>query len=321
MLEPYRRTNVRRVKVAILDTGLDRTHADIGAQWSTRIRDVKNWVHGENGDIDRDGHGTHGAALLMKIAPEAHIFVARVARDTNNLRAENVAKVCHDLYIILDFVKGIDSPLQAIMHASDEWKVDIISMSFGFPQYYTSIERAISHAVRQNIIVFAAASNSGANRKIAFPASLSNGVIRINSADGRGAGSRYNPPPLAQEYNFSVLGESVLSAWPTKPGRAVEKRKSGTSTSTPIAAAIAALILEFERQMKKQSPESKVLHRERLQSLEGMRAIFSHMSEPKDGYSYVVPWNLLDSGRGREHVAGQLTEIMYKRFGPDSECP
>ncbi|KAF6240481.1 hypothetical protein HO173_001149 [Letharia columbiana] len=70
-------------------------------------------------------------------------------------------------------------------------------MSFGFLRWYHSIEKAIDRAASENIIVFASASNSGANRKIAFPASYPR-VICINSADGSGARSRYNFPPSLQ---------------------------------------------------------------------------------------------------------------------------
>lgn len=86
-------------------------------------------------------------------------------------------------------------------------------MSFGFPQRYRSIERAIERASIKDVVMFAAASNGSANRNIAFPASSSR-VICINSADGFGARSRYNPPSLSTSHNFAVLGEAVSSAWP-----------------------------------------------------------------------------------------------------------
>ena len=88
------------MKIAILDTGLDRAHPDIDARWSSRVRGVRSWVNGEDGDIDRHGHGTHGAALLMRIAPEAYIYVARIARDSNTLNSGNIAKVCHDSCLV-----------------------------------------------------------------------------------------------------------------------------------------------------------------------------------------------------------------------------
>ena len=185
-------------------------------------------------------------------------------------------------------------------------------MSFGFPRRYVSIEKAIDRASNKNIIMFAAAHNSGANRKIAFPASSSSRVICINSADGSGARSRYNPSPLSSSHNFSVLGEAVSSAWPIMLGAGAEKRQSGTSTSTPVAAAIAALVLEFAQQ-----PLVQISHAARLKSLEGMREIFSFMSESKDGYNCIVPWKLLDNEVGRARVAFRISDILYKVFGAE----
>lgn len=294
LLEPYRKDRMRRVKIAILDTGIDRTHPRIEAQWNKRVKDAKSWIDGEGGDRDTCGHGTHNTSLLMKVAPEALIYVARVVKDySGSLNDENVAK--------------------AIVHATDEWKVDIITMSFGYPRRYTHIERAINLASNKDILMLAAAANSGANRKIAFPASSSR-VICINSADGRGARSRYNPPPHPTSHNFSVLGEAVPSAWPRGLNDSPEKRNSGTSTSTPIAAAIAALILEFAKQ-----PNLHISHHARLNSLESMKEIFARMSEEKDGYRFLVPWKLLDEEVGRNHVASRISDILLNFFGAEHD--
>ena len=85
---------MRRVKIAILDTGIDRSHGKIGAQWDRRVKGTKSWIINEDADVDRCGHGTHGAALLMRIAPEAHIYVARIAKDrTSPLDPDSVAQV------------------------------------------------------------------------------------------------------------------------------------------------------------------------------------------------------------------------------------
>lgn len=108
-----------------------------------------------------------------------------------------------------------------------------------------------------------------AERKIAFPASYPR-VICINSADGSGARSRYNPPPESTSHNFSVLGKAGSSAWPIGFGEGAEKRQWGTSTSTPIAAAIAALVLELAKQLK-----LDISHDVRLKTLEDLGEMFS----------------------------------------------
>lgn len=73
-----------KVKVAILDTGVDLEDSFIrGAK--DRIRDCKNWAD-DREDLDEhhqvhdaSGHGTHVAALLLKTAPEADVYIGRIA--------------------------------------------------------------------------------------------------------------------------------------------------------------------------------------------------------------------------------------------------
>ena len=88
-----------RVKIAVLDTGIDWSDSYIrGAK--DRIEGWKNWTDDrQDQDIkqqvyDSSGHGTHVAALLLKTAPEAKIYVSRVA-DQNGIMtsAEKIAEV------------------------------------------------------------------------------------------------------------------------------------------------------------------------------------------------------------------------------------
>lgn len=86
------------VRIAILDSGIDINHPDIIAR-EERIRDVRSWVNGLNGesawkDGDILGHGTHTTSLLLDCAPQhAGIYVARVA-STDLSDASQIAKVC-----------------------------------------------------------------------------------------------------------------------------------------------------------------------------------------------------------------------------------
>lgn len=87
-----------------------------------------------------------------------------------------------------------------------------------------------------------------------------------------------------------------------------------TSTSTPIAAAIAALVLELAKQLK-----LDISHDVRLKTLEDMREMFSYMSEQKDGYEFIVSWQLLGKQVGRDKVAFRKLDILYKFFGAEDD--
>ncbi|KAJ5364599.1 uncharacterized protein N7496_010312 [Penicillium cataractarum] len=73
------------VRIAILDSGLDPENPFLVEDQqcaNPRIKDARSFVHGtESHDIrDEIGHGTHALGLLLKAAPGAEIYVARIAR-------------------------------------------------------------------------------------------------------------------------------------------------------------------------------------------------------------------------------------------------
>jgi hypothetical protein len=86
------------VRIAVLDTGCDDNapfflHPDHGP----RLKEWKDWVDESDQPEDCHGHGTHLVSLVMKIAPETHIFVARIAKSPDELlnASENAAKVSY----------------------------------------------------------------------------------------------------------------------------------------------------------------------------------------------------------------------------------
>ncbi|KUJ11431.1 subtilisin-like protein, partial [Mollisia scopiformis] len=227
------------VKIAILDTGIDIGHPYFAADQAgkpseRRIKSCEDFLDPKGAAQDVCGHGTHCVGLLRKVAPEADIYVARVAKDFDeSLDPEVVARAI----------------LRACRDKKDEngirnWNVDIITLSFGFYEMSKVVQKAIQEALWKPVLIFAAASNNGTQKRVTFPAWLT-GVICVHSAMANGAASLFNPdasPPR----NFSILGENLKSAWIRSPGNPnAEKVMSGTSMATPIAAGVAALVLEF----------------------------------------------------------------------------
>lgn len=91
----------RRVRVAIIDTGVDMGHIDIQAAAANgQIVKVCDWVDGREGVEDEnigdfEGHGTHIASVILDMAPHVDLYIARVTkqRELFDGEAENVAKV------------------------------------------------------------------------------------------------------------------------------------------------------------------------------------------------------------------------------------
>jgi subtilisin family serine protease len=68
------------VRIAVLDTGVDLAHRFIqGAKKHNRIKLIESFVEGVKGTQDLHGHGTHIAALLLEIAPDAQLYIAKIA--------------------------------------------------------------------------------------------------------------------------------------------------------------------------------------------------------------------------------------------------
>lgn len=92
-------TDAPRIKIAMLDTGIDWNDPYIlGA--SDRIQGWMNWADDRQEADERKkvhdafGHGTHVAALLLKTSPESVLYVGRVA-DANGctITPEKIAEV------------------------------------------------------------------------------------------------------------------------------------------------------------------------------------------------------------------------------------
>jgi subtilisin family serine protease len=94
-------------RIAILDTGIDFRHELVlKYKNSKQITATKSWIQGRPGTVDDDGHGTHAAMLLLKVAPQAELYVAKVFNDQSNVTKEHIAR--------------------AILWAVNQWEVNVL---------------------------------------------------------------------------------------------------------------------------------------------------------------------------------------------------
>jgi hypothetical protein len=210
-------------------------------------------------------------------------------------------------------------------------------MSFGLGKHQTEIEDAVKEAAySKSIIIFAAASNNGGNYAVTYPARYDD-VICIFSTDGLGNSSSCNPTPMKHSsMHFATLGEAVPSAWPipvTEFKAAEEdcegmaetscatlekehqqqaetsvltRRMTGTSFATPIAAGVAACILEFSLLNGMNDDQYRMLRCRR-----GMQAVFfKELVEERRGLHYIHPWRLFNTIRNEETILTLMTECL-----------
>lgn len=235
------------VVVAVVDTGVDFTHADLdGNIWRNAdeivgngidddgngyVDDVLGWdfVGHDNNPMDTNGHGTHVAGTIAAehdgvgitgVAYNAQIMPVRVLGSSGSGSNLGVA--------------------DGIRYAADNG-ADVINLSLGSNSYNSSIEAAVRYATEQGSIVVMAAGNNGYSQP-GYPArfatqwGLSVGAVdrsrRIASFSNRaGWDSR-----LQHVVAPGVGIESIL------PGNDYASI-SGTSMAVPHVAGVVALML------------------------------------------------------------------------------
>ncbi|KAM4059852.1 subtilase family protein [Hirsutella rhossiliensis] len=221
LLAEYRPGQVRaeqRLKVAILDSGIDLNHP--GFAQEDRIKKTKSWVGG-NVD-DTDGHGTHIAGLILELTQNVDLYIAKITTSRDRLESQ------------------VEKIATAIDYARTKWKVNMMSLSFGFEKPVERIKVELDKCICDSIIIFAAASNDCANSPATYPAAHGQ-ILSIHSAS---AGKRHNCVRSAKDVEFVTVGECLESSWPSRDGQ-VKKYMSGTSFATPVAVSIAAFMLGY----------------------------------------------------------------------------
>ena len=307
------RSSGAKWSIAVLDTGLDSNLPSLkGAIKCKRIKVVKSFVPGDASTMDEYGHGTHVASLLLQVAPRAQVLVLKIAKTEVILSTESIADVsgdCPTSEIILNMCR------KAINYAANELRVDIITMSFGLDRENGQIQAAIRNAFFKNILMFAAASNSGGNLEVKYPARKDE-VICVYATDGSGNAFKKNPNNLtSSSLHFATLGVGVKSSWPKslhnpplQIGEASERRQTGTSFATPILAGIAACIIEFAIV---QNLSDELL--EVLKSRQGMqKTLLKLMVDDtlRSGLHYIHPWKMFEKERDDKLIVDIMTDNL-----------
>ncbi|PNP58964.1 hypothetical protein THARTR1_01212 [Trichoderma harzianum] len=231
---------------------------------------------------DEIGHGTLVAELILRLAPEATLCVAKVAV-AKTMPEEDTQLISRAIYWAL------------------QQDVDIISLPLGLDLLDPELDHAIKKATEVGKILIAAAGNGGLNMLRAYPASNRN-VLCIHASDGKGKEGGISPNAWDNDDNFMTLGVDISLNWRDTP-----IVKSGTSFATAVAAAIAADVLAII------SPVVSKDHRKCLRSSDGMRLMFRLLSAKADnGYSYLAPWNLWGKCKSDELIRELILDTLKR---------
>jgi subtilisin family serine protease len=210
--------------IAVLDTGMQRTHADLDG---IHVVSPFNEITGTT-DV-RDGHG-HGTHVIGEIAAETNngLGIAGIAPGVSIMPVKVLADNGSGSFS--DILDGID---WARTHGAN-----VISMSLGGPLPAATVaafQPTFDAAYAAGITIVAAAGNNG-NGTISYPAAFDHvlSVAATDNADRHASFSNSNA-----FVDLSAPGVSILST--TIDGG--YGRMSGTSMSTPHVAAVAGLIL------------------------------------------------------------------------------
>jgi len=208
------------ITVAILDTGIDRTHPDLSANY----RDGTSFVPDEPGPEDGNGHGTHCAGTIaaaingagvVGVAPAASLYAVKVLSSSGSGNWSWL-------------IAGID---WCIKH-----RIRVLSMSLGGPSAPSALEAMCDLAWQRGLLLLAAAGNTGATSSpgVGVPARYPN-VIAVSAIDGANTIAPFSS--RGPEVELCAPGVQVLS---TLPGGGHGKM-SGTSMACPHASGTAAV--------------------------------------------------------------------------------
>jgi parallel beta-helix repeat protein len=243
-------------RIAIIDTGIDYTHSDLGGCFGPgcKVEDGWDFVNKDADPMDDNGHGTHCAGIaasegeLKGVAPNATLYAYKV------LNSEGGG---WDSDIIAAIERAVDPNQDG--NISDH--VDVISMSLGVDFFWfedcyeVGSSLPSDNAVEAGVVVVAAAGNSGesgyktiiapacARKVIAVSASDKSDKIAYFSSKGPTKDFRIKPDVTAPGHY--ICSAQWDSAWAGKECYDNEHVNiSGTSMATPHVAGTSALIIQ-----------------------------------------------------------------------------
>ncbi len=249
-LYPYRGTGYT---VAVLDTGIDYRHPDLGGGFGNGRKVVAGWdfVNNDADPMDDNGHGTHLAGIVASgnaatpgVAPEANLVALKVLDANMNGSWTN-----------------IDSALQWVINHKTQYNIVAVNLSLGSGNYtsnpYALLDNDFSTLKNLGVFTAVAAGNRyysfNSQQGLSYP-SISPDVVSVGATWAANAGpitfstGAAESSPVVDHIVSLTQRSSALSlvapgAWITSTWlNGSTKPMGGTSMATAVVSGAAALL-------------------------------------------------------------------------------
>ncbi|AYV70595.1 peptidase S8 [Bacillus sp. PK3-056] len=268
-------TDVKQMKIAVLDTGVDASLADL----KNKITAGYNFINESDNVYDDNNHGTHVSGIIAAginngysmsgIHTNAKIMPVKILDASGSGDTEQIAK-------------GIK---YAVDHGAK-----VINMSLG-GGYSRVIESMLQYANSKNVTIIAASGNNG-YEGLDYPGS-SKYVTAVGASNDLDIVADYSS--YGKELKLVAPGSNIPSLVPN--GNLV--LYSGTSMATPHVSAVAGLLLSLNGKLKPKEVEKYLI--ETTTSI-----VFKENDNPENEFSEEYPEDLPASSNpiGFDKVSG-----------------
>jgi len=207
-----------QVTIAIIDTGVDYTHADLASKCVAGY----NFVGHNNNPMDDHGHGTHVAGIA-----------AAIGNNGTGVAGVDWSARIMPIKVLNSQGSGYDSDVASGIRYAADHGAQVINMSLGSSEYSYTLEEAVNYAFNKGVTIVAAAGND--DGAVGYPAACPH-VIAVGALDSSDRLASFSN--RGSDLDLTAPGVNILS---TVPGG--YQKMSGTSMASPVVTGCASLVL------------------------------------------------------------------------------